>query len=53
MVRISHMVVVLKEWKSQGEQMRLSLLRGQGRPLVKMQFQLQWNPGMEGVMETK
>lgn len=52
MVRISHMVVVLKEWKSQGEQMRLSPLRGQGRPLVKMQFPLQWK-GMEGVMETK
>jgi hypothetical protein len=34
-------VLVLKAWRGHAEQLRLGTLRGHGRPLVKVQPQLQ------------
>jgi hypothetical protein len=42
-VRVTQVVLVLKAWRSHGENLRPDTVRGQERPLVKVQPQLQFN----------
>lgn len=51
-VRDSHTVLIWKAWRSHWKQPRIDTVRGQERPLVKVQPQLQWRPQDTGNART-